>query len=125
MMEAMTLDEIELKFNFAAGDVQPLVAYLRRELKEKWAQDFFAGVLYGEIKKGDSRRDRRESRQVAEVFSVRRSCADHAEREHGEPHVTDAEIYYSIDQQKGYHDGTAARYVKRDRKRGKRGHDSK
>lgn len=116
-MMAMTIDELTLKFNFAAGDIQPLVDYLRRELKEEWAQEFFAGVLYGEIKKGDSRRDRRESRQVADVFYVRRSCADHAEREHGEPHVTDAEIYNSIDQQKGYHDGTAERYVKRDRQR--------
>jgi hypothetical protein len=120
MMKSMTIDELTLKFNFAAGDIQPLVDYLRRELKEKWAQDFFAGVLYGEIKRGDSRRDRRESRQVADVFAVRRLRADHAALEHGELHVTDAEIYHSIDINKGYQLGTAERHVKRDRQRKKR-----
>jgi len=118
-MMAMTIDELTLKFNFAAGNIQPLVDYLRRELKEEWAQDFFAGVLYGEIKKGDSRRDKTESEQVASVFRVRRLFANHDEKEHGEPHVTDEVLYAEIDRQKSYQDGTAERYVKRSRKRTK------
>lgn len=115
----MTIDELTLKDNFAAGNIQPLVDYLRRELKEKWAQNFFAGILYGEIKKGDSRRDRGESKRIAAVFDVRRLRANHGEYEHGEPVVTNAEIYAELDCEHNYQGGTAARHVKRERQRAK------
>lgn len=98
------------------GNVQPLIDYLRGELKDDTAKDFIAKVLLGEIKLPDKRCTRKEAQRLADAFYVRRLTADFSEREHKEPHVTNDEIYAGLDSASGYEFGTAERMIKRYRK---------
>lgn len=100
----MTVSLFELTIGYqykVEGNVQPLVDYLRSELKDEVAKDFIAKVLLGEIKKGDKRRVCRESRKLYMVFSGMRREADVCEHERGDPHITDDEIYARLDEMKG------------------------
>jgi hypothetical protein len=115
MVEMKSIDELTVKLNFEEGDIRPLVEYLKRELKDKWAQDFIEQVLYGEIKKGDGRKNKSESQKVSVAFKVRRLCADFGEKNHGDAHVTNEVIYAQLDKELNYSDGTSERYVKRDK----------
>lgn len=119
----ITLFELTVVYQYECeGNVQPLVDYLRSELKDEVIKEFLAKVLLGKIKKGDKRRARNEARHLAEAFRIRRLCADHGEREHGDPHVTDADIYAKLDIEGGYKYDTAERMIKRERsKKPKRG----
>lgn len=115
------LSGIGYKYSIA-GDIRPLVDYLRRELKDPDAADFIAKVLMGEIKKGDgrghlSKRGMTQSQSLAMSFDYHRGYADYCEKEHGATPVTDAQIYAGLDNLCGYCCGTAARMISRYRKK--------
>ena|ERR1035437_6077892 len=90
------------------GNAQPLANYLRRGsnnmvvLEYGDVLEYVAKVLLGDVKKGDKRRAHKESRHLAEAFRVRRLCADHGEREHGDSHVTNDDIYKALATEQGY-----------------------
>jgi hypothetical protein len=113
-MMTVSLFELTIGYQYKVeGNVQPLVDYLSSELKDEVAKDFIAKVLLGEIKKGDKRRVCRESRNLYMAFIGMRYKADLSERERGDPHITDDEIYARLDEMQDYEYDTAERMIKR------------
>jgi hypothetical protein len=123
-IDGFLLSGIDFQYS-VVGDVRPLVDYLHRELSDKNAAAFIAKILTGEIKKGDSRKglDKHgmsQAQRLLNSFEIRRLCADHNEREHGDPHTSNEAIWAELDSVCGYKESTAERMVKaaKSKKRG-------